>query len=114
MILAPEFGKLVWPSVISLMTHYNIQKWHVILFFGWAYHIAFVLISNLVMWAIYHINLPFFERYKINSKQWPWVEDRVQWNKTLKKTLKLVGFNLLFTHPCLLFVSLWITNFEVA
>ncbi len=59
---------------------------------------------NLVMWLIYHIELPFFERYKISSDPWPWAENKEEWNILLKKSIALVGFNNLVSTPITLFL----------
>ena len=54
------------------MNENNIEKWQAYLFLSWFTHIALIIITNIAMWAIYHIELPFFERYKINNEKWPW------------------------------------------
>ena len=63
------------------------------------------------MWLIYHIELPFFERYKISSDPWPWVENKDEWMKLLRKSIALVGFNNLVSLPLTVFILLWIKNF---
>lgn len=78
---------------------------------GW--HMLWVIVANLCMWAIYHVELPFFERYKINPNPWPWHENKEEWNHLVKKSLLLCTFNGLVSLPLLLFGSLSLTNFEV-
>jgi sterol desaturase/sphingolipid hydroxylase (fatty acid hydroxylase superfamily) len=65
------------------------------------------------MWVIYHIEHPFFERYKINHDPWPWKENREEWNKLLKKSLRLVGFNTLVVFPSVVLLSVLATRYEV-
>jgi len=43
--------------------------------------------------------LNFFERYKINDKQWPWVEDHEKWKKFLINSFKLLSFNMFVIMP---------------
>ena len=42
---------------------------------------------------IYHIEHPFFERYKCNENAWPWNEDRTKWNVLMRKAVCLTMFN---------------------
>ena len=65
------------------------------------------------MWYIYHIEHPFFERYKINPDPWPWNSDHEEWMKLLKKSIKLVSFNFLVVFPVALVASYKIDNWEV-
>jgi hypothetical protein len=39
---------------------------------SWSEHVILGLIVYLSMYLIYHIELPFFERYKISNEPWPW------------------------------------------
>jgi len=60
-----------------------------------------LLISiNLVLWFIYHIEHPFFEKYKINNEPWPWNNlSKKEWHTLLRKTLLLVCFNVFIMAP---------------
>lgn len=65
------------------------------------------------MWGIYHIELPFFERYKINREEsWPWNKDPEVWAHLIKKTIALVSFNLLVMLPLVLVVHVMIDNWN--
>lgn len=57
------------------MEEYKLEKWQLYFFGTWAWNASLVFITNLVMWAIYEIELPFFERYKISQDPWPWKEN---------------------------------------
>lgn len=76
-------------------------------------HIIMVILPNFVMWFIYHIEHPFFERYKINRDPWPWNKDRAEWNELLWKSLKLVGLNVLIIYPLVVLINLAKDNWEV-
>lgn len=65
------------------------------------------------MWFIYHIELPFFERYKINHEPWPWNQNRAEWNKLLWKSIKLVYFNILVVLPTAVYLSLYLKDYEI-
>jgi len=68
------------------------------------------------MWAIYYIELPFFERYKINREPWPWNKDKEEWRKLIKKTLLLVGANIFIVLPIALLTPLllnkWVVDYK--
>lgn len=113
MFLAPIVVQWVWPEVLRAMENNNWEKWHVYLFGTWAWNASIVLITNVVMWAIYHIELPFFERYKITNDPWPWVENRKEWNKLVKKSILLVGFNNLVSLPLALLAIIVANGYEV-
>jgi hypothetical protein len=38
-------------------------------------HEIVYVIANFVMYLIYNLEIPFFERYKITSEPWPWVKN---------------------------------------
>lgn len=76
---------------------------------SWGEHIILGLIVYISMYLIYHIELPFFERYKISNEPWPWYENREEWNALLKKSIKLVTFNALVSYPFALFASVWLS-----
>jgi hypothetical protein len=62
------------------------------------------------MWFIYHIEHPFFERYKINNDPWPWNKNREEWNELLWKSLKLVSINVLVIYPVIALLNLMVNN----
>ena len=41
------------------------------------------------MYVIYHIESPFFEKYKISSDPWPWNVNKQEWVEKLKSSIKL-------------------------
>ena len=103
---APMLGQWAWPQLLDYMQANNIPEWKAFLYMSWAMHISMVIGPNLVMWFIYHIEHPFFERYKINHDPWPWNKDRAEWNKLLWKSIKLVSFNVLVVYPIVALLSL--------
>lgn len=57
------------------------------------------LITNLVYFALYSLNIPFLEKFKVNKAPWPWEGDetaRLDYKKNLNTAIFLSVFNLLF------------------
>ena len=75
--------------------------------------VGFMIGSNSIMWLIYHVELPFFERYKINPEPWPWHENKEEWNRLVKKSILLVGFNNLVVLPLTLLVNAAIHGWDL-
>jgi len=38
--------------------------------------------------------LPFFEKWKIQKKDWPWNQNRQEWYKLLRRTIQVVSLNI--------------------
>ena len=73
-----------------------------------------VLIYNLVLWFIYHIEHPFFEQYKIDKNEpWPWYQNKEEWMVIVKKSVALVAFNNLVSIPLSLLVATIFNNWNV-
>jgi len=92
--------------------------WKFFIYVTLVLEIGFVILSNLVMWAIYYFEVPFFERYKINREEpWPWYKDREAWDKLLKKSVALVSFNILVALPFVLVAHVamhgWTLNYSM-
>jgi sterol desaturase/sphingolipid hydroxylase (fatty acid hydroxylase superfamily) len=66
-----------------------------------------------MMWGIYHVEHPFFERYKINSFPWPWKQNPAEWRELLTKSLLLCAFNSIISLPLLVIGSMSSTNWEM-
>ena len=57
------------------------------------------LITNLVYFALYSLNIPFLEKFKVNKHPWPWESGekvRQDYKKNLNTAIFLSVFNLLF------------------
>jgi len=93
--LAPIIGKIIFPVSIE-----NPGKFYMFstLF---THEVTFILI-NSIMFIIYKLKLPFFERYKTTLNKWPWEEDYNKWISLLKKTIKLLLLNHLVLLPLVL------------
>jgi methylsterol monooxygenase/4-alpha-methyl-delta7-sterol-4alpha-methyl oxidase len=65
-------------------------------------HTGIYIIANLAMYVIYVIKLPFFERYRILNKPWPWEANPDTWKETLIKTLKNNAISHLMIVPTVL------------
>jgi len=112
--LSPELGKEFWPKVLIFMEQYKVEKWQFAFFFTYGYNVLFYALCNVVLYFLYSMNSPSIERFKIiKDEKWPWQENKEQWLKTLKHTLKVVMVNHLVVLPCVMLVGLWLSNFEV-
>ena len=54
-------GETVWPRVIELMKHKNIERWQIYFFGSWTLNIVSFALSNVLYSFCYAVNLPFFE-----------------------------------------------------
>ena len=109
----PQIAAAVWPSILDYLDSNGIEYWKFFFFGLIAWHLFLTISINLVMWAIYHIEHPFFEQYKINSNPWPWQENREQWIRNLCQTLKFQGFNSTVSVSALLYIDLYLRDFQV-
>jgi sterol desaturase/sphingolipid hydroxylase (fatty acid hydroxylase superfamily) len=110
---SPILMQIYWPAVLEILEQNKWILWKFVIISLVIWHAFWVLASNLFMWTIYHLELPFFERYKINSAPWPWYQNEVEWRDLLKKSILICTFNSLVSLPILLFLSVAMTNFEV-
>jgi methylsterol monooxygenase len=72
-----------------------------------------LMIGYLIFWVIYHIEHPFFERYKVTSDPWPWNENREEWMVLLKDTVITVAIAQFIINPSVMFVQLYFNNWQV-
>eukprot|EP00349_Pseudokeronopsis_sp_Brazil_P002808 CAMPEP_0202963998 /NCGR_PEP_ID=MMETSP1396-20130829/8066_1 /ASSEMBLY_ACC=CAM_ASM_000872 /TAXON_ID= /ORGANISM="Pseudokeronopsis sp., Strain Brazil" /LENGTH=305 /DNA_ID=CAMNT_0049685737 /DNA_START=131 /DNA_END=1048 /DNA_ORIENTATION=+ len=112
-VATPKLGLIIWPKVVGMMQEYHISKFQgyawISFLFSWTVH----LISNLVMWLIYHLELPFFERYKITSEPWPWYANNEEWRKLMWKSIAYVTANNIIFTPLLVYVGGYFLNYKV-
>lgn len=66
---------------------------------SWVIHITIFTFSNLTMFCIYKLELPFFERYKISRDPWPWHKYPVEYRQQIKRTLITLFINQLVILP---------------
>ena len=60
----------------------------------WFITVSSLILANLVYCAVYSLNHPFFEQYKVlKTERWPWIEDREAWRKLMWKSIALMAFN---------------------
>lgn len=81
---------------------------------GWAVSVGFTFMSNLIMWAIYYMELKFFENYKISPEPWPWYSSPSEWRTLVRKSLLLVTFNNMVVLPFALMMNLLANNWTVS
>eukprot|EP00347_Sterkiella_histriomuscorum_P015948 403355075 len=111
--IVPQMGQIFWPKLLDLMKIYNLEKWQIsfINSFGWS-AISYFL-YNFIFWIIYHLELPFFEQFKIYDGDWPWKEDPQAWRELLIKSFKLVGFNNFVVIPVALYIITLKDNYQI-
>lgn len=68
---------------------------------------------NLVLYTIYHLELDFFERYKINPNPWPWKNDKKAWTDLMKKSVLVVVFNNAVVMPFSIWLDAIINNYHL-
>jgi methylsterol monooxygenase/4-alpha-methyl-delta7-sterol-4alpha-methyl oxidase len=99
--LVPQFFKMIWPVLLK-----NMSSNAIFFCFAIGLHSGVTLFSNIVMYVIYKIKLPFFERYRISEKPWPWEANPQLWNQILKKTLKCLSIAHFVIVPVILMIEL--------
>ena len=82
-VYVPQIFKAFWPYLLK-----NLPASQFVLLITVVIHSGSYIIPNLGMYFIYVSKLPFFERYRVSEKPWPWETDKQLWNKLMKKTLR--------------------------
>ena len=52
--------------------------------------------TNAMMWFIYHMDMPFFEQYKVEERPWPWKRSKKEakeFRELVIGAIKVVLFN---------------------
>ena len=98
-LVLPDILKSIYPKHLE-----NEGKFEY--FLGLLVHTGGFIFFNLIMYVIYHIEHPFFERYKINDRPWPWNNKGDDWNSMLRSTLKILAFNHFIVLPIIASQSL--------
>jgi len=93
-LIIPNLAQYIWPYKIE-------NKIAFFFIFSYVLHEVVFLLDNFVMWIIYKLELPFFERYKCDDKPWPWKENPEKWNLLLKDTAKNIFLNQFVLLPVL-------------
>eukprot|EP01135_Chromosphaera_perkinsii_P004770 Nk52_evm1s296 gene=Nk52_evmTU1s296 len=93
----------LWSRILSLGTEQQLYVWG-----SFALHEGVFIVLNVVMAIIYYVELPFFEKYKIQMKDWPWKRgpnERARWFSLVRKSIATVTIN----HLCLSLPSLYLS-----
>lgn len=73
-----------------------------------------ILLINLVFWAIYRLEIPFIEQFKVEKNQpWPWNADPVGWRVQVKKAIKQLIFNAVFVNFLGLVFTSYMHNWQL-
>ena len=109
-ILATLGWFLILPKLIERIWPYKILNEGVVFCLSsYFVHMASFIAFNIVMWVIYNLEWPFFERYKVLDRPWPWNEDQEKWRIMLKKTILLLFVNQVIILPFFL-LNDYLTN----
>jgi hypothetical protein len=74
-------GPIVWPMVLNGVKYMGITTEGIAtLAILIIWHAIILITINGTLYIIYHLEHPFFEKFKTNDKPWPWQEDREKWN----------------------------------
>jgi len=92
LFIFPELLKKIYPTKIT--NEGAFQYWTMICI-GWFGYTFF----NFIMYIIYHLEWPFFEKYKVTKNPWPWNDKNEDWPGTLKKTLITLFINHFICTP---------------
>jgi sterol desaturase/sphingolipid hydroxylase (fatty acid hydroxylase superfamily) len=104
-LVVPNLAQYIWP--------YKIENKSVFFFiFSYVLHQICFLLNNFLMWVIYKLELPFFERYKCQDKPWPWKDDPAKWNQLLKDTAWNILLNQFVLLPAFFLGFLMIKDVE--
>jgi len=80
---APYVGQEVWPTLLRWFP----TPVSLYICVGLGVQVLVLAITNLTLWLVYHLEWPFFERYKITREPWPWNADPQKWYAHVGKTL---------------------------
>ena len=71
------------------------------------------IIGNSIYVAIYYLEIPFFEQYKVTKKPWPWrTSARAEFFDKLKFTLPMLAFNNYVVVPCVTLIVVYVYRYE--
>ena len=104
----------MWPLVLSYTLERGWTEFQLSMTLTLGWHYLWLIVANIQLYFIYHLEHPFFERYKVNTLQWPWNENREEWNILLKKSLRTVAFNSFVMVPITILSTLMNDKFEVS
>jgi len=68
-------------------------------------HIIASVVNNSFFAVLYYIEHPFFEKYKLSSKPWPWNKDNKKWKIMFKKTMRVILINALVVLPLMVTIE---------
>jgi len=93
--ILPKTAKYWWPKEIE-----NEGRFYAVVLY--ANHEFWFIFCNFVMWVVYKLESPFFERYKVHDKEWPWKKNLEEWHKLIKETIFYLFINHVIFLPLFL------------
>jgi sterol desaturase/sphingolipid hydroxylase (fatty acid hydroxylase superfamily) len=92
----PKLGELIWPTAMFITSSNS----HILFSAGvFISHIIASVGNHSLFALLYRIEHPFFEKYKLSSKPWPWNKDNKKWKIMFKKTMRVILINALVVFP---------------
>ncbi len=88
----PDWLKMIYPKKIEnegVFVYWSVNLLH---------YFNFIFFTAL-MYIIYHLELPFFERYKVTNDPWPWNDPEINWPQFLKRTCIQLAINEFLCIP---------------
>ena len=110
---APIVIKKVWPMILYLQKLYEIEDWKLALTVIVGWNAFLIIVTQLIMWAVYHAEHPAIEKYKIGRQPWPWQENREEWITLVKRSILNTSLNAFVTSPAVFITSVWLNNWTV-
>lgn len=80
----------------------NISRFPLIFIGSNLVHFISFSTGNLVLFALYKLEIPFIERCKVSSDPWPWKTDPKGFSELLIKSFKMIAFNQFFCLPIMI------------
>jgi len=95
--LAPEFWALTWPWFMAQPERYGVETWKFLVVLTTLWHALWVVIANLVFYAIYHFKG--LQKYKVTQAPWPWEAKPQEFRALMIKSIANTVFNGFVTLP---------------
>ena len=102
------------PWIIPIwMQFFTCPKWASITPILFLAYLIFA-VGNTVFVAIYYLEIPFFEQYKVTNQPWPWkTRSRKAFFRKVGMTLKMLAFNNFVVAPTAVALGVLFYNYEL-
>lgn len=73
-------------------------------------NLSMFIVSNCLYGLVYRAGHPFFERFKDNDNQWPWIANPEEWRVKLRRSLLLTANNGFILTPIVLYLTIFASD----